>query len=211
MDFSHLREEYPGKGLDPSLLKENPEALLSRWVNEASKQGTVDANAFVLATASKEGKPSTRTVLMKELLPEGILFFTSSFSRKAKEIAENPYVSGLFLYRSLSRQILFEGIASLAPREKSISYFAKRPRASQISAVASKQGESIDSRNALERRFQEIEHLYRDQPIPCPSDWTGFFIKLEAIEFWQGMENRLHDRIRFIKKESSWQASYLMP
>lgn len=208
MDFSHLREDYEGK---PIQTVEDPLLLLSLWMDEAEKSGLRDPNAFVLATATPSGSPSTRTVLLKEAGPDGLIFFTNLESRKAKEIEINPSVAGVFLHTPLSRQILIEGKATRCSLQKSESYFASRPLLAKISAWASNQGKEIPSRQELEERFSSFEAKFSGKEIPCPPYWGGFQIQLTAIEFWQGMPSRLHDRLRYKKEKEGWLCMRLMP
>jgi len=205
------RRDYLGEPLRKSLLKENPFDQFQLWLKEALEKKVLEPNAMVLATASKKGRPSSRTVLLKEIDDTGFIFYTNTQSRKGKEIAENPVGTLTILWLEFPRQVVIEGSLETVGREKTETYFATRPRKSQIGAFASKQGEVLASREELETKFQEIEQQFENQEIPTPEDWGGYRLIPESFEFWQGRKNRIHDRFLYLKEGSAWTVKRLSP
>lgn len=183
------------------------------WFDEICATDVLEANAMVVSTVSADGKPSLRTVLMKGYDARGIVFYTNYGSRKGQEIEANPHVALLFYWPSLQRQVRWSGIATRVPAEESDEYFQQRPRGSQLGALASPQSEPIPDQAWLVERFSALEAEYgEDLAIPRPDHWGGFRIEPESIEFWQGRENRLHDRILYTRDEhGAWQNQRLAP
>ncbi len=206
-----LRREYSGKPFLESNVHDDPVEQFSVWFDEAVEKVKTDPNAMILATASKNGKPSSRTVLLKGFDKNGFVFYTNYDSRKGKQIQENPNVSITFYWPELMRQIHIEGRAEKIPEEKSDAYFAKRPKSSKLSARASSQSEKISSREELEEKLREMEKRSEAGGIPRPPNWGGFCVKPNRIEFWQGRLNRLHDRICYEKLNDSWGIYRLSP
>ena len=206
-----MRKEYPPRILMRSDLRSDPLLQFQKWLQEAVEAGEAEPNAFVLATATKEGVPSARTVLLKIADENGFVFFTNSKSRKGSQIEENPAVAATFFWQSLHRQILVLGEAAKISASETEEYFAMRPRGSQIGAWASMQGEVVPSRDALTKRFEEAEERFAGKPVPCPPFWSGYRIQPHTLEFWQGAPSRMHDRFLYRKVGSDWSLERIMP
>jgi len=194
-----------------SSLLTNPFDQFRLWVEEAVEKKVLEPNAMVLATVSKEGRPSSRTVLFKEVDEQGLVFYTNTQSYKAHDIANNPWGSLTIVWLEFPRQILITGKIEAVDREKAKVYFSKRPRKSQIAAAASKQGEVLTSREELEEKFLEIEKQYENQEIPMPEDWGGYRVIPETFEFWSGRQDRMHDRFLYIQEGDKWVIKRLSP
>ncbi len=169
------------------------------------------SHAMTLATATKEGKPSARMVLLKEYSPRGFVFYTHYESRKAEELTQNPQAALVFYWGFPQRQIRIEGSVSKLTHEESSQYWKTRPRGSQLSGLASQQSKVILNREQLEEKINKVNEEYRGQEIPCPTVWGGFCLKPELFEFWEGRVNRLHDRICYTQKSTLWEMSRLSP
>lgn len=211
MKFNSLRKEYRSRPLTLNALDRNPFSQFNMWLQEAIDANIVEPNAMTLSTASKEGKPSSRIVLLKGLDKQGFEFYTNYESRKGSELIDNPYAMLNFYWRELEKQVTIEGTVEKLSKEKSLAYFHTRPRSSQISAWCSPQGHVISSREWLESRFKEIEKEYENKEIPLPPFWGGFRLIPIQFIFWQGQENRLHDRFRYQLANSKWQIDQLAP
>lgn len=209
--MKELRFEYGDQPLHRHQLHREPFAQLNQWLNEAIQAGLREPNAVVLSTVSSQGKPSSRTVLIKKMDATGLIFYTNTNSRKAKEMAENPYVSLTFLWKEQERQVRIEGTIQPLSSEDSTLYWRERPRGSQIGAWASRQGQVIASRQVLENRLTELQERFKDQEVPIPSDWGGYRIVPALFEFWQGRRDRLHDRFQYRLDEGSWVIERLSP
>ncbi|MDO8549823.1 MAG: pyridoxamine 5'-phosphate oxidase [Ignavibacteria bacterium] len=196
--------------LTKSIVDKNPFKQFEIWYQEILKSDVKEPTAMTLATASKKGFPSARTVLLKEYDEKGFLFFTNYESRKGKELIENPAAELLFYWMDLQRQVRISGKVEKTDREDSEQYFKTRPLKSRIGAWASKQSEIIPDREYLEKRFSEFEKKFKDD-VPLPSNWGGFRLIPERFEFWQGRESRLHDRICYLKKNKEWEIVRLSP
>lgn len=206
-----MRREFAGKLFDEKSANPNPVLQFEEWFSEAVQSEKFDPNAMSLSTVNASGKPSSRIVLLKEYSDEGFIFYTNYESRKGRELEENPNACLNFFWPELIRQVLIEGSVEKVSREKSAAYFSKRPRASQLSAWASPQGEVVSSRNELEERYQKMDSKFPDE-VPLPPGWGGFILKPERFEFWQGRLNRLHDRLSYEKTDGSeWKISRLAP
>ena len=213
LDVAGLRHDYgAAQGLRRADLDPDPIRQFTLWFTDAAQAGLRDANAMSLATATREGKPSVRIVLLKGFDERGFVFFTNHASEKGKELAANPHAALAFYWVQLERQIRIAGPVEQASREESERYFHSRPPGSQIGAWVSRQSEVIDSRKILDARFAKITERYADGKIPLPPHWGGYRVKPETIEFWQGRSNRLHDRFRYTRQESGkWQTDRLAP
>lgn len=212
MDIGDHRREYMSEGIDDSSLDPNPTKQFELWYGQAKEAGIDDANAFSLATATAEGVPSVRTVLLKLFDDQGFVFFTNYNSRKAQEIKQNAHAAMLFPWLPLNRQVRVEGSIEKISSVESFKYFTGRPRGSQIGAWCSDQSEVIESRGFLEQKYREAAEKFKQGSVPLPSFWGGYRIKPVSIEFWQGRESRLHDRLVYRKSESGeWGISRLAP
>ncbi|MFK5955366.1 MAG: pyridoxamine 5'-phosphate oxidase [Planctomycetota bacterium] len=213
MDLSELRREYSQTGLKREDLKKDPMAQFELWFQQACDAGLQDPSAFSLATASAAGAPSVRTVLLKLFDQEGFVFFTNYASKKAKQIEENPQVGMLCHWLPLERQIKITGIAKKISKVESMKYFATRPRGSQLGAWISPQSSVITSRRMLEGKLRAAIHKLAGGEIPMPEKWGGYRIVPDSMEFWQGRENRLHDRFCYRRPDvsSDWIVERLAP
>lgn len=211
MDMEDFRREYRSPILEKKDLEKSPFDQFHRWFDEAVQASTVEPNAMTLSTATKEGKPSSRTILLKGFSTKGLLYFTNYESRKVRETTENPHAAALFLWKEMERQVCIEGTVEKTSREDSEKYFAKRPRENQLSAWTSHQDRMIESREVLEKEYKELEEKYDGKPIPCPPFWGGFLLKPTRFEFWQGSKRRLHDRFQYTLEGGSWRIERLSP
>lgn len=193
--ISELRKEYTRAGLHESDAAPDPVDQFHSWFEEALAAGLHEPNAMTLATATPDGKPSARVVLLKGYDERGFVFYTNYEGRKAKELEANPNCTLAFYWGELERQVRVEGHAVRVSEEESDAYFAGRPRGSQLGAWVSEQSRVVGDRKRLEERLRELEVEYEDREIPRPPFWGGYRVEPESIEFWQGRENRLHDRL----------------
>ena len=199
--------ELTRKNVDP-----NPFKQFEQWFQEAAEAEPVLPEAVSLATATQEGRLSSRMVLLKGFDERGFVFYTNYQSRKGIELAENPNAALLFYWRQLERQICITGTVSKVSREESEAYFRTRPRGSQIGALTSRQSEAIAGREVLESRFQQLMAEYEGREIPPPSYWGGYRLSPATIEFWQGRPDRLHDRLLYKRQPGGpWQLERLSP
>ncbi|MDA9239380.1 pyridoxamine 5'-phosphate oxidase [Flavobacteriaceae bacterium] len=206
------RKSYEKGSLTEDTVLENPLEQFAAWFEDAEKTPTVEEpNAMTLSTVDTQGVPKARVVLLKEFTQEGFVFYTNYTSGKAQAIAQNNMVCISFFWPSLERQIIITGMAVKISEEKSIAYFNKRPRESQLGAVVSDQSTSIDSRVALEEKLLDLEKQYQTKPIVKPAHWGGYLIQPTSYEFWQGRSSRLHDRIKYTKINNSWNIGRLQP
>lgn len=197
-----MREQYRSTPLLESDLAPTPMDQFARWFGEATAAALQEPNAMVVATATPDGRPSSRTVLLKQYDSRGFVFFTNYASRKGREIAANPHVSLLFPWHAIARQIVITGTASRIGRDETVAYFRSRPHGSQLGAWASEQSSVIDSRDELIGRYERLASRYPEgEQVPAPPEWGGFRVVPETAEFWQGHENRLHDRLRYVRAE----------
>lgn len=206
-----LRREYAGNPFLEEHVSIDPIEQFKVWFDEAVDKIKTDPNAMILSTAGRDGKPSSRTVLLKGYDNTGFVFYTNYSSRKGRQILENPHVSITFYWPELMRQIHIEGVAERVSEEQSEAYFSKRPAASQLSALASSQSDVVESREALEEQLKAVEKKFSGGKIPRPENWGGFRVNPNRIEFWQGRLNRLHDRICYEEKNQEWKISRLSP
>ena len=211
--YHHLRRDYQAAQLDSDHLADDPIEQFQEWFDEALQENMSDPNAMTLATADEEGRPSARIVLLKSVEQGCFSFYTNYNSRKGQELIANPHASLVFFWPQHERQIRIEGIAEKLSSRASDEYFLKRPRNSQIGAIASPQSQIIRSREELENKVKEVEEEFANEDhLPRPEHWGGFLVMPYRIEFWQGRESRLHDRIEYsLEKNESWRKVRLAP
>jgi len=198
--------------LDEKTVDRDPIKLFRNWFDAAIASGSRLPESMTLATATANGKPSARVVLLKQVDAEGFVFYTNYRSAKAKELDENPQAALVFYWVGLDRQVRVEGTVSRASAEESDNYFRTRPRESQLGALASPQSEVIESREVLEERLRKLEEAYRDREIERPEHWGGYRLKPQRIEFWENRPGRLHDRIAYdLQADGSWTITRLAP
>ncbi len=208
-DIGRLRAEYVGDPLTDE--QGDPIELFDRWLADAVAAGVPEPNAMALATATPDGQPSVRIVLLKEFDARGAVFFTGYQSRKGQELAANPRAAVTMLWHPIRRQVRIEGRVEQVDAAESDAYFASRPRGSQISAAASPQSQVVASREALLALRDDIEARSSGADVERPATWGGYRIALEVIEFWQGSADRFHDRLRFTATPSGWTLDRLAP
>lgn len=212
MDLTDLRAKYTTRGLDIKDLNPNPFLQFELWFKQAMEAKLIEPNAFSLATVGTDMMPSIRTVLLKIFDEKGFVFFTNYKSNKAKQIEENPKAAALFAWLDLERQVKIEGNIEKISTTESLKYFLSRPKGSQIGAWVSHQSQVISSRSLLEQKFDEIRRKFVKGEVPFPDFWGGYIIKPTKIEFWQGGQDRLHDRFVYeLQNDSSWTISRLAP
>ena len=208
-----MRRQYRAEGLDESALADGPMEQFDRWFADAATSGLDEPNAMVVSTADAEGRPSARTVLLKGFDERGFVFFTNHGSRKGTELDANPGVALLFPWHPLARQVIVQGRAERIGRDETAAYFRSRPHGSQLGAWASEQSRPIGSREELERRYADLAARYPEgEGVPVPPFWGGYRVLPSAVEFWQGRENRLHDRLRYeAAADGGWTVRRLQP
>jgi pyridoxamine 5'-phosphate oxidase len=232
MNLGDFREDYRRDALERAALDANPLAQFEAWFRDAAGEQAqsrwrkigialyklwsalcnhrpADINAMTLATVDKNGKPSTRTVLLKSVDERGFIFFTNYESRKGRELADNPNAALTFFWSELERQVCVAGSVTKLPVAESAAYFKSRPRGSQLAAWASNQSEVVPDRAALETKWRELEKKFPNE-VPLPPHWGGFILRPERIEFWQGRPSRLHDRFSYARQpDNSWKLERL--
>lgn len=207
-----LRRSYELAGLDENEVAADPLAQFARWLADAVAAELIEPNAVVLATADENGRPSTRTVLLKSAGPDGFGFNTNFGSRKARELTANPQASLCFPWLELERQVIVVGDVQRLSPEATAGYFRSRPRGHQLGSYASRQSEVVPSREFLEEQFAALVERYPDGvELPAPDFWGGFRVVPSEMEFWQGRGNRLHDRIRYRRSAGNWVIERLSP
>ena len=213
LSLEALREDYRRGDLQETGCETNPMAQFERWMREAQLAEMKEPNAMTLSTVGAAGKPSGRIVLLKEVSEIGFVFYTNYTSRKGSEMKTNPFVSLTFYWAELERQVRVEGRVQVVSRDKSEAYFQGRPKGSRLGALVSRQSEVLPSRAPLETRLKELEEQFaHTDDIPAPEYWGGYCVIPEAIEFWQGRTNRLHDRLLYRRNgEDGWTVERLSP
>lgn len=207
-----LRKEYSKASLDITTVLPNPVDQFDKWFHEALKAKVHEPNAMSLATVGDNNRPSCRIVLLKGIEEGRFLFYTNYQSSKGKELENNPFCALTFFWPELERQVRIEGSVSRVDEKRSEQYFQSRPLGSQIGAWSSPQSSVIDNREILEERVKQIQTRFEGKDVlPKPHQWGGFEVEPSMIEFWQGRESRLHDRIQFTKAEKQWRAHRLAP
>jgi len=211
MDLADIRKDYRLKAMDEHQISRNPMEQFETWLNEAFEAKASEPTAMILATATLQGVPSSRVVLLKAFSERGFGFFTNYSSRKGEEIAANQHVALLFHWPELERQVRIEGIASRSSAEESDNYFNTRPYESRLSAVISDQSKVVPDRAYLEKLWDVQQDESNKEEVVRPDYWGGFVIEPQKIEFWQGRPSRLHDRLLFSRVEDGWTISRLAP
>jgi pyridoxamine 5'-phosphate oxidase len=207
-----IRREYRSATLDESTIAADPIEQLQRWLDDAIRAEVPEPTAMALATATPDGKPSVRMVLLKGIDNGMLHFYTNLESSKSRAIAANPHVALVLFWAELERQVRIEGIAHLLDRQTVEQYFATRPRGAQIGAWASRQSSPLSSRAELEQAVATYEQTFAtSESIPVPPWWGGYAVEPHAIEFWQGRESRLHDRFRYERTTTGWTRQRLSP
>lgn len=210
-DLSSMRRDYKAASLDEVSVAKDPLVQFQQWFQESVSAGITEPNAMTLSTVNKDGKPSSRVVLLKEFSTEGFVFFTNYESRKGMELRESPFACLNFFWAELERQIRIEGSVEKLDEERSDKYFLSRPEGSRLGAWVSPQSTKINSRKELEIKAKEVADRFADVSPTRPPFWGGFLIKPLSFEFWQGRPDRMHDRILFENIASKWAISRLAP
>ena len=209
--LAEMRHDYALGALRKVEVDPDPIKQFQRWLQEAVAARLPEPNAMILATADRNGRPCARVMLLKECDAEGFAFFSNYQSAKGRQLAENPQAALVFLWLELERQVRVEGkVSPIAPVE-SEAYFRSRPRESRLGALASRQSQVVASRRILDERFQQLADCYPGDDIPMPAHWGGYRLRPELLEFWQGRQGRLHDRLRYRRRENDWLLERLEP
>ena len=211
-DLNSLRLDYTAQALDENEVNPDPVLQFSTWFDQAVAAQLREPNAMTLATATPDGVPSARIVLLKEFDEHGFVFFTNYDSQKGRELAQNPHAALIFFWNDLERQVRLQGTVERVSRQVSEAYFKVRPVKSRFGAVVSPQSEAVPGgRLWLEQRMAELEAHYGEDGPPCPEHWGGYRVTPHLYEFWQGRRSRLHDRVLYQKSQAGWKISRLAP
>jgi pyridoxamine 5'-phosphate oxidase len=211
MSIADIRRDYARARLDEAHVSPDPVAEFDRWFSQAQEAKVLEPNAMALATATRDGTPSVRLVLLKGYDERGFVFFTDYRSRKAVELEGNPRAALAFYWGELERQVRITGTVERTSAQESEAYFRTRPRGSRLGAWVSHQSQVIPSRAPLESGLQEVKERFPTDEVPLPPHWGGYRLRPEEIEFWQGREDRLHDRIRYLRDGGGWKIERLSP
>ncbi len=212
MSLADLRRDYTLDGLNEADVDPDPFKQFAVWFEQAQRATTTEPHAMTVATASRDGIPSARTVLLKNFDERGFVFYTNYESAKGRDLVENPRAALLFYWPELERQVRISGAVERIRREESERYFHSRPRGSQVGAAVSRQSEVIPSRAVLAAAVARFEARHDGREIPLPEDWGGYHVNPNTFEFWQGRPSRLHDRIRYLQQpDGSWRIERLSP
>lgn len=212
MSLAELRKDYSLAGLKEKDLAKDPFRQFDKWFQEAQAAKIPEPNAMTLATATRDGRPSARTVLLKGVDGRGFVFYTNYESRKGRELEANPRAALVFPWVAIERQVIIEGPLTKVTREESEAYFHSRPHASQLGAWVSQQSSIVSGRAALEDGLKAVEKKHAGQVVPLPPHWGGYRLNPETVEFWQGRRSRLHDRLRYRREaDGSWTVERLAP
>ncbi len=211
MSIADLRREYARARLDEANISPDPMIEFARWFAEATVAEVLEPNAMALATATREGVPSVRIVLLKGYDERGFVFFTDYRSQKCAELQENPHAALALYWAELERQVRITGTVSVVSRDESDVYFQSRPRPSRLSTWVSHQSQIISGRGVLDHREREMRDQFPDE-VPLPPHWGGFRVRPDTVEFWQGRPSRLHDRLRYVRAGGNgWRVERLSP
>lgn len=206
------RHDFDEADFNESMAGNNPIKLFEQWLSDALACSVPDPSAFTLATASKDGTPSARVVYMRDFSAKGLVCYTNYGSNKAQDMESNPKFCGNFHWHEITRQVRFSGTVERVTEEESDYYFKFRPRESQLGAWASEQSAELENREALENTLNFYREKFGTEPIPRPPFWGGYLLKPSRIEFWQGRESRLHDRLVFVlNAKSEWDLIRVSP
>ncbi|MFJ7776341.1 pyridoxamine 5'-phosphate oxidase [Streptomyces yangpuensis] len=212
IDPAMMRKQYRSEIVHEESLAGEPMEQFARWFQQAADSHLFEPNAMVVSTATPDGRPSSRTVLLKQYDSRGFVFFTNYASRKGRELAGNPHVALLFPWHPIARQVIVTGTAARIGRDETAAYFRSRPHGSQLGAWASEQSSVIGSRAELDRRYAELAERYPEgEQVPVPPEWGGLRVVPQEVEFWQGHENRLHDRLHYVLEGEKWRLERLCP
>lgn len=211
MNIDKIRKEYTLHALEDSNIDSDPIRFFGNWLVNAIESNVTEPTAMAVSTIGTDGYPQSRIVLLKSFSTEGFSFFTNYLSQKGRSLEKNNRASLLFFWPELQRQVRITGNVSKVSQNISEEYFSTRPRGSQIGAWASEQSEVVPSREFLESKFRDFEKSFEGKEVPIPQTWGGYIVKPLRIEFWQGRESRLHDRIVYNLSEIGWKISRLAP
>jgi pyridoxamine 5'-phosphate oxidase len=206
-----LRHDFAKQTLNKKDVNADPVLQFEKWFKEAVDAHVNEPNAMTVATATADGKPSARILLLRNFNESGFVFYSNYTSRKGNEIMDNPRCALLFFWPELERQVRIEGVLSKQTSIESDMYFKSRPRTSKLGAWTSQQSHVIANRNVLDEEYQKLSEKYPDEDVPRPLNWGGYSLKPSSIEFWQGRPSRLHDRILYTKENNAWKIERLAP